>query len=127
MRPFKAPAEHEPVIPECASLVVAVVGVDAVGLPLAAKYIHRPEWVAAICPGEVVTPEMIARVWVSAQGGRKNVPAGARVVGLINKVETESQVAVANDIVRWVRELGGFDGVVYGAVADRDQALVRAW
>lgn len=127
MRPFKAPAEHEPVIPECTTLTVPVVGIDAVGLPLEAKYIHRPELVAAIWPGPVVTAEMIARVWVHRLGGRKNVPAGAKVVGLINKVETESQVAVANDIAGRVREIGGFDGVVYGAVAARTQRLMRAW
>jgi probable selenium-dependent hydroxylase accessory protein YqeC len=37
MRPFKAPAEHEPVIPEETTLVVPVVGADIFGRTLAAS------------------------------------------------------------------------------------------
>ena len=46
MRPIKAPAEHEPVIPPGATLVVPVMGIDALDLPLA-EAAHRPESVAA--------------------------------------------------------------------------------
>jgi len=121
MRPFKAPADHEPVLPDCTTLVVVVVGIDALGLPLTAKYIHRPEQVAAIWPGETVTPQMVARVLVHPLGGRKGVPVGARVVALLNKVETEAQQAVAAEIVQEVRRLGGIEAVVVGAVANRSQ------
>jgi molybdenum cofactor cytidylyltransferase len=125
MRPFKAPATHEPVIPTCATLVVPVVGIDALGLPLTSQYVHRPEQVAAIWPGETVTPEMVARILVDPMGGRKNVPAGARVVALINKVEDEAQEAAAAEIVRVVRHLGGIDAVVVGAIARPDKPLQR--
>ena len=33
MRPFKAPADHEPVVPECTTILVPVAGVDALGRP----------------------------------------------------------------------------------------------
>ena len=33
LRPLKAPAEHEPVIPPAADAVVAVAGLDSVGAP----------------------------------------------------------------------------------------------
>ena len=42
-RPFKAPASHEPVIPDRATHVLAVVGVEALGKPLARHWVHRPE------------------------------------------------------------------------------------
>jgi len=90
MRPFKAPAEHEPVIPAETTLVVVVVGADILGKTLDAEHVHRPELVSALCGaplGTPITPEIVARVLAHPQGGRKGVPVGARVVALINKVE----------------------------------------
>jgi probable selenium-dependent hydroxylase accessory protein YqeC len=90
MRPFKAPAEHEPVIPAETTLVVPVVGADVFGKTLDAEHVHRPELVSALSGaplGTPITPEIVARVLAHPEGGRKNVPAGARVVALINKVE----------------------------------------
>ena len=46
MRPCKAPAKHEPVIPPQTTLVVPVVGIDALGGRLA-DVAHRPELVSA--------------------------------------------------------------------------------
>jgi probable selenium-dependent hydroxylase accessory protein YqeC len=91
MRPFKAPAEHEPVIPLETTLVVPVVGADVFGKPLDADHVHRPELVSALSGaplGAPLTPEIVARVLAHPEGGRKGVPVGARVVVLINKVET---------------------------------------
>ncbi|PZC41563.1 MAG: hypothetical protein DK306_002532, partial [Chloroflexi bacterium] len=45
-RAFKAPASHEPVIPDRATHVVAVVGVEALGKPLEDRWVHRAERVA---------------------------------------------------------------------------------
>ena len=46
--PFKAPAAHEPVIPTAATIVIPVVGLDVVGRPLIAQYVHRPHLVAEL-------------------------------------------------------------------------------
>jgi molybdenum cofactor cytidylyltransferase len=91
MRPFKAPAEHEPVIPVQTSLVVPVVGADIFGKTLDDDHVHRPELVSALSGaplGTLITPEIVARVLAHPDGGRKGVPAGARVVVMINKVES---------------------------------------
>ena len=91
MRPFKAPAEHEPVIPVDTTLVIPVVGADVFGKTLDAEHVHRPELVSALggAPlGTPITPQIVARVLAHSEGGRKGVPAGARVVALINKVES---------------------------------------
>jgi probable selenium-dependent hydroxylase accessory protein YqeC len=90
MRPFKAPAAHEPVIPIETTLVVPVVGADVFGQPLDGDRVHRPELVSALSGaplGTPVTPAIVARVLTHPDGGRKGVPAGARVVVVINKVE----------------------------------------
>ena len=91
MRPFKAPAEHEPVIPVETTLVVPIVGADVFGQTLDADHVHRPELVSALSGaplGMPITAEIVARVLAHPEGGRKGVPPGARTVVLINKVES---------------------------------------
>ncbi len=144
MRPFKAPAAHEPVVPDCTTLVVPVVGIDALGKPLTEKYVHRPELIARICQlpegsaptlrsgvlrkpsGSLVTPEMVAAVLAHPQGGRKGVPAGARVVPLINKVESEAGLQMAREIAERLMGMKGIEGVVIGAVA-KDDPVVQTY
>ena len=100
MRPFKAPADYEPVIPTETTLVVPVVGADVFGKTLDADHVHRPELVSALSgapPGTPITPAIVARVLAHPQGGRKGVPAGARIVVLINKVESLPDRAPARE------------------------------
>jgi probable selenium-dependent hydroxylase accessory protein YqeC len=108
MRPFKAPADYEPVIPAETTLVVPVVGADVFGKSLDADHVHRPELVSALSgapPGTPITPAIVARVLAHPQGGRKGVPAGARVVVLINKVESLPDRAPARETAeRLLRE-----------------------
>jgi probable selenium-dependent hydroxylase accessory protein YqeC len=90
MRPFKAPADHEPVIPPETTLVVPLVGADVFGKPLDADSVHRPDRICALSgapPGAPITPEIVARVLAHREGGLKGVPASARVIVAINKVE----------------------------------------
>jgi molybdenum cofactor cytidylyltransferase len=97
MRPFKAPAAHEPVIPSETTLVVAVVGADVLGKTLDEANVHRPELVSALSGaalGAPISPEIVAGVLAHPEGGRKGVPVGARFVALINKVERGSDPAV---------------------------------
>src|SRR5262245_47735590 len=100
MLPFKAPAAYEPVIPVETTLVAAVVGADVFGRPLDAEHAHRPELVAALggVPlGSPVTPEVVARVLAHPEGGRKGVPAGARFVVIVNKVDRADAGAAARE------------------------------
>lgn len=84
MLPLKAHAEYEPVIPDCASLVVCVAGIDGVGLPVS-ETCHRPEHyakLAGISQECQVTPEAVAAVL--------NAEALHDVL-FINKVEAPAQ------------------------------------
>ncbi|MDR1572774.1 MAG: putative selenium-dependent hydroxylase accessory protein YqeC [Clostridiales Family XIII bacterium] len=99
-RPFKAPADHEPVLPSCAQRLIAVVGIDAVGRPLDAENVHRPECVQAITglgQGETVRPTDVAAVALHPQGLGKGMPLSRQIL-LINKVETNPQLAAAKEI-----------------------------
>ncbi len=102
MRPFKAPAAHEPVIPPCATHVVAVVGADALDAPLDEAHVHRPERVREILghdrirsveDGATCDASMIAAVLAHDEGGRKDV-GGREFSVLVNKADIELEAAV---------------------------------
>lgn len=121
--PFKAPAEHEPVIPSGTTLVVPLVGIDAVGQPLDAAHVHRPERVAALTGaklGQPVTPEQIAAVLTHPRGGLKGVPPRSRVVVLINKVSTKAEAETAHRLADLLLVAPRIEAVAIGAVRQPD-------
>lgn len=100
-RPFKAPAAHEPVIPALATLVVPVVGLSVIGRPLSPDAVHRPEQVTALTglqPGEAITAEAVAAVLRHPQGGLKGVPAGARVIALLNQADDDGRLQAGREV-----------------------------
>jgi molybdenum cofactor cytidylyltransferase len=122
-RPFKAPAEHEPAIPTFTSLVVIVVGLDALGQPLGDSVAHRPERVAALTGlalGQAITPEIIGRVIVHPLGGLKNVPAGALLCVLLNKAETPHRLAQARTLAARLLQHPIIKSVLIGSVRADD-------
>jgi molybdenum cofactor cytidylyltransferase len=121
MRPFKAPAAHEPVVPDTTSLLIPVVGVDAVGRPLCEETVHRPELVSEITGlslGAEVTTDTVAKLLTHPRGGLKNSPAHARVIPLINKAATAATFEKAGMIASAVLRHPAVDRVLTGSVAD---------
>jgi molybdenum cofactor cytidylyltransferase len=129
MRPLKAPAEHEPVIPASATLVVPVAGADALGRPLDETHTHRPERIASIAgiqPGAAVTPQVLAGVLAHPDGGAKHVPTAARLVPLINKVEPGDRLAGAREVARLLLQTDRVESVVLGSAAEAEP-VVESW
>ena len=119
MLPFKAPASHEPVIASSTTLLVPVIGVTALGAPLDNAHVHRAEIVAHLAGaqmGEMVTPLIAARVIAHTDGGLKNKPDAARVIALINQVETDSQLSDARELAHLLLGYNAIDAVAIGAV-----------
>ncbi|MFI5326408.1 MAG: selenium cofactor biosynthesis protein YqeC, partial [Candidatus Rokuibacteriota bacterium] len=126
MRPFKAPADYEPVIPPETTLVVPVVGADVFGTPLDALHVHRPELVSALSGapmGARVTPAIVARVLAHPEGGRKGVPAGARVIVLINKVDALPDRAPARETAECLLREPAIHSVVLASVRAEEPVL----
>jgi molybdenum cofactor cytidylyltransferase len=139
MRPFKAPAEHEPVIPASTTLVVPVVGLDALGQPLSEETVHRAELVSRLSGtalGQPITPQAIAAVVSHPAGGLKNVPAQARVMPLLNKLDwvrrggEEARSggeggAAVDELVGRLLGCERIDSVVLGAVQNQDSPVAE--
>lgn len=86
--PCKVPAEYEPVLLPDSDIVLAVVGMDALGCPLA-QACQRPQPAAAFlgCSlDSVIDEQMLAALLLSEQGARKNVGARAYYI-VLNKCD----------------------------------------
>ena len=126
MRPFKAPAEHEPVIPAETTLVVPVVGADVFGKRLDAEHVHRPELVSALSGepmGTPITPAMVARVLAHPEGGCKGVVPGARVCVMINKVESLADRTPAYETAERLLREPAIHSVLLTTLRGRDPVL----
>lgn len=95
-RAFKAPGDHEPVIPDAATHVIAVVGASVLGQPVDEVHVHRPQRVRVIVSG--LPPDarcdaaLIARVLAHEAGGRKHV--GQRpFAAVVNQADTHPEAA----------------------------------
>jgi probable selenium-dependent hydroxylase accessory protein YqeC len=83
--------------------LVAVVGVDALGQPLDAEHIHRPQRVAQLSGAALDAPlsaEAIACVLLHPAGPLRDTPATARCLILLNKADTPERRAAAGQIAR---------------------------
>jgi len=92
-RPFKAPGVDEPVVPAGVTLVVSVIGADALGKVIVDSC-HRPMRVAALAdcrPSERLTPDRAAAVLLHDRGARREVPPGARLAVVVNAVDDRSR------------------------------------
>jgi probable selenium-dependent hydroxylase accessory protein YqeC len=104
-RPFKAPAAFEPVVPRSTTLMLSVIGADALGRVILDQC-HRPMRVAALAscrPGERLTPDRAATVLLHADGALRAIPAQSRFAVVITKVEASNE-AIANDLLSALHE-----------------------
>ena len=81
-KPLKAPAEHEPVIPKDADMVIGMAGASAIGKTIE-EGCHRAELVGKLLGKnitEVITVEDLVKVLKSEQGQKKQVSQIYRMV-----------------------------------------------
>ena len=124
-RPIKGTADHEPVLPVSATLVVAVGNVSALGSPVDEDHVHRPavfSELTGVGPGQSITARAFARAL--AQGSAGNVPEGARTAALITGVEPGRPMADASAVAR---ELWRFDLRDVVLTSLPEDAPARVW
>lgn len=90
MKPFKAPADHEPVLASTTTLLTVVIGLEALGQPIDESHVHRPERIAALTgarQGQPLLPEHVAAIVRDYETRCADVDESARFAVLINKAD----------------------------------------
>lgn len=135
-RLLKAPAVHEPAVPFCATHVLVVAGMAALGQPLTTATVHRPERAAhlmGIAMGEPLSVEAMTRLLCHPQGGLKGVPPAAQAFLYLNlALDATTPVEAAAQRLKAARQLAslalqapGFQAVLLGS-AQADQPVDEA-
>ena len=87
---IKGYADHEPVLPENATLLLPIIGLDALGRRLVAEYVHRPEHLAGIIgalPNERLTEKHLCLCMAHMMALGRFQASGARLIPLFNKAD----------------------------------------
>lgn len=127
-KPFKAPADHEPVIPAETTTVISVVGIDALGKVLTEENVFRSEIISRISGtaiGDEIDEGTIASVVVSEQGSRKSVPKHARWLVCLNKVDTLEQLQSADMVAKYILAKQPFVPVIATCTKDTNIVMGR--
>lgn len=125
-KPIKAPAEHEPVMPESSTKVIGVIGLDCMGKKIDEECVHRPEIFAKITNsrvGDVICEENIIKLIQNNKGLFKGVPSGCERFLILNKVEDKDKEKAAYRILEEVVKRNILiDGFIAGSLL-RDKYL----
>lgn len=122
-RSLKAPAAHEPVVPDETTLAVVIAGLDALGEPLDSEHVHRVEQVRALV-GEgvdVITEEVVARC--ISKGYFPRLPGSSRRVAFLNKATGPRLKAAESIGARLVAQ--GAAEVVFGEASRPHECFYR--
>jgi len=108
-KPLKAPNATEPVIPQKTTLVIAVVGIDALGLELTRENVFRPEIASRLTGlplGGVISADVITTLVTHSEGIIRGSPANARIIPIINKMDVVEGTSEAEALAYKILEAG---------------------
>jgi molybdenum cofactor cytidylyltransferase len=114
-KPLKAPAAHEPPIPEFSDTVIVIAGLNALGKPLTDQHVHRTEifsQLSGLQPNQTITPDAVTHMLTHPQGGLKNIPAHARRIAFLNQADTPELQSIGGGMAS--KLLDHFDSVIVG-------------
>ena len=100
-KPLKAPASHEPVVPQSTRWHIAVVGLSAIGKPLTDRWVFRPQQVSRIsglAVGAAITEKTIAAVLINHNGILKNSTPQALRFAFLNHTDSLERLTIAKRI-----------------------------
>ena len=113
----KAPAQHEPPIPEFSEIVITVAGLSTIGKQLSEEYVHRPEQfsqISGLQVGQTITAKDIVSVLTHPHGGLKNIPPNARHIVLLNQADTTELQSIGGNMAHEL--LSEFDSCIVGSL-----------
>lgn len=124
-RLFKAPGDHEPVVPAGTTRGVVVASLKSVGIRLNERQVHRPERVGrltGLVQGEPVTPEVIAGVVSHPEAYRRAFPESVPLSLYLSCAGDGESMDLARRIVAAAPD-SVFDGIYCGDI-QRSRAQV---
>ncbi len=107
MKPIKAPAGHEPVVPSITTMTIGVIGLDAIGKPLDENHVHRLEILRSVLDVEVphyIDVNDIVKL-ASSEDGLFKRTYGRKVI-LLNKAKNIELLHLGEVIRRQLVEKG---------------------
>lgn len=118
-KPLKAPANHEPVIPESTKWVIGIVGLNGVGKPLTDEWVHRPELfstITGLAAKKEVTEAAVGDVLIHDKGIFNNAPANALRVVFLNQADVPGGLETGRTIANLIgkKEKTGIKRIVIG-------------
>ena len=123
-RPLKAPAVHEPVIPESATMVIALMGLKALGKPLGPDTVFRTalfKTLTGLEEGNILNPEGLARAFDGSMGLFKNTPVSARRMVFLNQLDVLADEQAARDLaMHLISTHPTIERVLLGSFRNRD-------
>lgn len=127
--PVKAPASHEPVIPSSVTLVVAMMGLDAVGKGLKPEIVFRLEQfkrVTGLMDGAKIDFKAIGKIFQSPKGLFKGSPVPARRVAFLNKLDLLPDDQEAKDLANLLLSTPNslIDRVVIGSIKEKKYLII---
>jgi probable selenium-dependent hydroxylase accessory protein YqeC len=128
--PAKAPASHEPVIPDSVTVVLALLGLEALGRIFSSETVFRPELAEQIMglkSGEVLSAAAIAKLFLNPQGLFKGSPVSAKKMAFLNKLDLLAEESEATDLADLILAdvKNGVARTIIGSLKKRSYLLKR--
>ena len=123
--PVKAPAEHEPVVPSSATMVVAMLGLEAIGEPVGTGVVFRTGLFTTLTgaePGQRMTPAILSGLFLRPGGLFRKSPEGSKKTVFLNKRDLLEDTREAENLAGLVLEKKSnkVDQVVIGSILKRE-------
>ncbi len=119
-RSLKAPASHEPSIPEFSDIVIYVSGLNVIGKTLNDENVHRSELFSKytdLAMGTGVTADSVVTMLRDPQAGLKNIPVSARRIAFLNHADSPILESIGGGMAHAL--LDTFDSIIVGSLKEQ--------
>lgn len=100
-KPVKAPAAHEPVIPDLSTKVAGIIGMSSYGTAINPENVHRPELFCEITDSnmqDIINEEKLIKLILSDKGLFKAVPESSKKYLILTQIMPEQNNKAAECI-----------------------------
>lgn len=120
---IKCPADHEPVIPDNTTKTIGVIGLDALGLKINNKNVHRPELFCNVTDSkmeDIIDEYTMFKLISNKKGLFKGVPKLSKKYVLLNKIDDDEKRKKSSLLIADLLSKSSFkiDGLIAGSTIE---------